>query len=149
MTTCENIKLSTIKSICAVGSLPSSLCVISTKTTTFTPTTSYELNYITTVIPVQNTNITNINIPKPTSQNLERSGVISTVHVSSSSNVHILSHYRLQVWHIDTLLRSLSSPADTNSVPTFSCHFSGELRDSWKSPALPCSLTDALVSDNN
>ena len=58
-------------------------------------------------------------------------------------------HYRLQVWHIDTLLRNLPSPTDINSVPTFSCHFSGELGDSWKSPSLPCSLTDALVSINN
>ena len=89
MTTCENIKLSTIKSICAVGSVPPSLCVISTKTTTFSPTTSYELNYIsTTPIPVLNTSITNINIPKPTSQNLKRSGVTSGVHISSSSNDH-------------------------------------------------------------
>ena len=53
----------------------------------FSPTTSYELNYITTTtIPVLTTSITNTNIPKPTSQNLKRSGVISTLHISSNSN---------------------------------------------------------------
>ena len=89
MTNCDDVKLPTIISNCAVGSVPSSLCVIPTKTTTFSPTMSYELNDITTtVIPVLNTSITNINIYKPTSQNLKRSEVISTVHISSSSNDH-------------------------------------------------------------
>ena len=89
MTNCDDGKQSTIKSNCAVGSLPLSLCVIPTKTTKFIPTTSYELNYITTtVIPVLNTIITNMNIAKPTSQNLKRSGITSAVHISSSSNDH-------------------------------------------------------------
>ena len=59
MTNCDDIKLPITKSNCAVGLLPSSLCVIPTKTTTFSPTTSYELNCITTtVIPVQSTTTT-------------------------------------------------------------------------------------------
>ena len=56
MTNCDDRKQSTIKSNCVVGSVPLSLCVVPTKTTTFSPATSYELNFITTiVIPVQNT----------------------------------------------------------------------------------------------
>ena len=91
MTDCDNVKLSTIKSNCAVGSVPSMICVIPTKTSTFSPITSYELNNITTIaIPVLSTSITNMNISKPTSQNLIRSEVTSVVHISSSSNGHKL-----------------------------------------------------------
>ena len=89
MTNCDEVKQSTIKSNCAVGSVPPSLCVIPIKTTTFSPITSYELNNITTtVIPVLITSITKMNIPKPTSQNFKKSELTSTVHISSNSNVH-------------------------------------------------------------
>ena len=59
MTNCDDVILPTTKSNCAVGSVPPSLCVIPTKTTIFNPTTSYELNNVTTtVILVQNTTTT-------------------------------------------------------------------------------------------
>ena len=91
MTNCDDVILPTTKSNCAVGSVPPSLCVIPTKTTIFSPTTSYELNNVTTtVIPVLITSITNMNVPKPTSQILKRIEVTSTVRISSNSNSHTL-----------------------------------------------------------
>ena len=112
MTNCDNGKQSTIKSNCAVGLVLPLICVIPSETTTFSPTSNYELNYIsTTVIPVLNTSITNMNIPKPTSQNLKKSGDISTIHFSSSSNDH-----KLQSTTLDSIIISPTvTPQETTN----------------------------------
>ena len=52
---------------------------------------------------------------------------------------------RLQVWHIDTVLRQTIATDSHDSVCNFTCNVSAALSDSWDSPALPCSLTDTLV----
>lgn len=51
----------------------------------------------------------------------------------------------MQVWHVDTILRNLKS-LHSDSTPYIECHFSGSVSDSWRPPANPCSLIDALVS---
>ena len=82
MTTCDNVKQSTIKSTCAVGSVPPSQCVMSTKTVTFSPTTNYELNYITTTaIPVLST--TTIPSIPPHFASTTNTGAIITVLTST------------------------------------------------------------------
>ena len=52
---------------------------------------------------------------------------------------------RLQVWHIDTVLRQTIATNSHDSVCNLTCNVSAALSDSWDSPALPCSLTDTLV----
>ena len=57
----------------------------------------------------------------------------------------VFSSFRLQVWHIDTVLRQTIATDSHDSVCNFTCNVSAALSDSWDSPALPCSLTDTLV----
>ncbi len=55
---------------------------------------------------------------------------------------------RLQVWHIDSVLKNAIAVLQDHTQPVVNSHHSAAISDSWKAPALPCSLTDSLVGNN-
>ena len=97
-----------LQSKCAVGSPSPPICEISTDVSSFTPTSSYKLNDITTI--AISASITNMNITKPTSRNLIRSEVTSAVHIRYSSNGHKLRSTTLNIVICPTI-----TPQDTSN----------------------------------
>ena len=102
MTTCGDLQQSIIKSNCAIGSVPSSLCVIPTKTTTFSPTSTYELNYITITTPFISSYVTSTT----------NTGGISTVLTSTRpTETLIIKDFSLLIYMSLTMSLSYDMPS--------------------------------------